>query len=444
MNENDFENEYLVIHPWTRMHEVLRDNADQVKIVQATENSLISQSGFEFLDGSSGLWNTNVGHGRSEVIDAIAGALSRLTYLCNVGIRTPLANELAHLLLKRAPTLGRVMFHSTGTAAVEGAVHFIHQYFQNMNQPKRRGIIAVEGSYHGSSFFASSISGTAADYRWIEPRCLGIQHIPIPDSEAAAQASLHALRSLLEEGNPSEIACFIFEPIMGVAGIIVPPDWWLRSATELCRQYGIKIIADEIATGLGRTGQWFASEGLPVDIITVGKGISGGYVPLAATLISDELFAPFCADDAPLLRYGSTMDGCPAACATGIAMLQLIEKMDLVARSKQVGNALVERLRPLEKLAFVGPVRGRGLMIGIPLVEPRNPAVPLKQELVERIHSRLMMEGVLIHATASAICIVPPLTIRDAEVDHVIDAVTNVLENDSEICCDMARPDGSA
>jgi len=419
-----------VISPWTSERRLTRQARVYPAIKSAAGNSLITEDGQTLLDGSAGLWNANLGHGQPRVIEAVSQALGHLTYVNNVEGQSDISVRLADRLLELAGSKAHVMFQSSGTAAVEAALLLVQRHFQLRGEPSRTGIIALDRSYHGSSLLASSVSGIAADQRWIRPSDLGIEHIPTPDGEDAARESLVVLRSLLSGERASKFACFIFEPVMGVAGMIELPEWWVAEAVTLAKSAGLKIIADEVATGLGRTGSWFASEKVPTDIITVGKGLSAGYVPLAATLVSREILSPHGTGEDVEVRFGSTMDGCPAACAAGLAVLELIHERDLVTRARDLGQMMREKLRPALALRIVKEIRGRGLMIGLPLVNPAHPDAPLPDASIDRIHTALAHAGVVLYPASSTLAIVPPLTISDQEASELCSVIIQVLSRE--------------
>ncbi len=410
-------------------------------VIERGEGSYVyTASGHRLLDASSGVWNNILGHGRQDVIDAMAGQLRALASTSTIGRRSRVADELAHELLRLAPPrMRRVMLHCTGTAAVEGAVLMVRQYFKLVGQPRRAGIISVEGSYHGCSLLGAAVSGDAADARWLAPLPAGCHHIPRPHGEAAAAASLAALERLVRKERPGRLAAFIFEPVMGTAGVIVPPRSWITGAIAICRQHGIKVIADEVVTALGRVGEWFASAGQAPDLIALGKGLGAGYAPVAATLACEELFEPFARRGGVAFKYGSTMDGYAAGCAAARAVLLAIEREGLVARAASLGEGLLSRLRELERYEVVGRVRGRGLMMGVPLVEPGDPDRPLRAEWTARIVGRLFEAGVVLMRANATLTLLPPLTISEAELDQLVQLLEGVLSHPGEPPAGRAR-----
>ncbi len=422
------EDPYRVWHPWSLMPALLRD--ERPLIVRAEGCSFFTADGRRLLDASSGLWNAVVGYGRQEVIEAISGQLSELTFLSNIGRRSTVANRLAGRLLAHAPAgLGHVGFYTTGTAANEGALLLIRQYFKLVGQPQRTRIVSVEGAYHGCSLLCAAVAGDPDDLPWLEPTPDEVDHIPAPRDEPEARRSLAALERILAAPEVPAHAAFIFEPILGMGGIVIPPEGWMRSAVEICRRHGVKVIADEVVTGLGRAGCWFLSAAASPDVIVVGKGLGGGYVPVAAALLAYELTQPYLRDEEPVdFKYGSTMDGFPAGCAAALAVLDLIEGQNLVERSARLGEAILPRLQKLAGRGIVGGVRGRGLMIGIDLVEPKT-GEPMQVDWAVRVTGALADAGVFILRSGSTLTLLPALTISDDELGEIVAQLSRVLSD---------------
>ena len=406
------------------------ESAYQIIIKKGKGSIVYDNKDRAFLDASAGLWNLTIGHGNNEVIEAIEGQLRKLTYLCSISMRAIHANDLSEILLSHAPPqMGRAMFHCTGTAAIESAILLVRQYFIMTNEPQKTGVVSVDGSYHGCSLMGVTVSGYKEDQQWLGPLPPGFFKIGIPDNEENACLSLESFELLLERVGADNLGVFIFEPIMGVAGIIIPPPWWIERIIDLCTRHNIKVIADEVTVGLGRTGTWYSTMENSVDIITLGKGISGGYVPLAANLIHQELYQPFCESlSSEDFKSGSTMDGCPASCAAGTAVLKIIEREKLVGRASLIGNQLLNLLKPLENLEMVGTIRGQGLMLGIPLVDPIT-RLPFQNKIMEQLIGRIIAAGILLHPTGSTLAILPPLTISESEVELLINRLSEVLYN---------------
>lgn len=420
---------YHVWHPWTDMARMTQAG-DPLHLTRA-RGSFVHAEDRAFFDASAGLWNVNLGHGDGRVSRAIAQALDRLTFHSLIDTPSRAANRLAAALLENAPpNLARVMFHCSGTAATEGALLTLRQLAVREGHPRKFEIVAIAGGFHGSSYLMTAVSGLPDDADQIAPLPDGIHHIPAPLDARSARAGLDALRRLLETRGPERLQSFIAEPVMGCEGALALPRDWLAEAVALCRTADMTIVADEVATGLGRCGSWFAwPQGVPVDALVVGKGLSAGYLPLAATLFDGTIFSRFTAarDHGPL-RYGSTMDGCPAALAAGLAVLEILAADDVPGKVRATRQAIEPALAALAASPMVKGIDGAGLMIGIRLCDPADAEHALSAERVHEVCARLRQAGVLLDPEGrSALLFYPPLTARVPEIEDALETVTDVL-----------------
>jgi adenosylmethionine-8-amino-7-oxononanoate aminotransferase len=222
----------------------------------------------------------------------------------------------------------------------------------------------------------------------------------------------------------------IVEPVLGVAGILVPPPEYLRLLREICDRYGILLILDEVATGLGRTGRWFAADrfGVRGDIIALGKGLTGGYLPLSAMLISEEIYQAFLdSDPAVCFAYGSTTDGHPVCCASALATLDVIEREGLVERAAELGEVMLRRAESFRRFPVVGDVRGCGLMLAVDLVQDRDRRLPIDEQDLFLLHARLLHRGLLTSHCESSICLLPPLSVSADELRQMLDILEDAL-----------------
>lgn len=401
---------YHAWHPWTDMAAML-EKGTKPSYSRSKKHSLFSDTD-EHFDGSAGLWNVNLGHGRTEIIQAISSQLERLTFHSLIDTPSGLANQLSERLLKWAPgNLQHVMYHCNGTSATEGALMLMRQLNIREGHPEKTEIIALEGGFHGSSYLMAAVSGLPSDADYFAPLPIGVHHIPAPFTTEDAGTSLAKLKALIAERG-ERLQSFIVEPLMGCEGAFEVPKAWLQEVVETCRAASITVIADEIATGLGRTGGWFGwPEGVHVDALAVGKGLSAGYVPIAATLYDADIFDRFIASEGGELRFGSTMDGCPAALAAGNAVLSFLEKHSIPEHVRTIRNAIESRLKELLKLPCVREIRGRGFMIGIQLCAPENPAKDLSTDQMFELVDRIREQGVVLDPEGnSSLLFYPPLT----------------------------------
>jgi adenosylmethionine-8-amino-7-oxononanoate aminotransferase len=419
---------YRAWHTWSPPTCFQNGGWADFRVTRAHGAYLETSDGRRILDGSAGLWTVNLGHGSEHVVSAISDTLRRLTFLHPGSTQLPSesADRLAKRLLSHAPArMDRVMFHCTGTSAIESSMLVCRRYFKVIGQPQRFRTISLQGSYHGASLFTFSVAGLD---ELVEPaygpRVPGCHHVPVP-SAGAEQASLDALRALFAEYGAESFAAFVFEPVLTTAGCVVPTLEGMRALVTACRDAGVKVVADEVVTGLGRTGVWFASAALEPDVIVVGKGLSAGYIPLAATLWCREIFEPFGRGEGIALETGSTMDAFPAACAAGLAVLDVLEQAELVERAALMGERLHQRLKRLEALPIVREVRGKGLLYGVVLQDAHGQ--PLAHAKVDECLRECMREGLLLVSNFHVLCVNPPLIVGEAEIDLLVERLEAVL-----------------
>jgi putrescine aminotransferase len=428
MDETPSKSGYTALHGWTPMATYADENPLDPGITGAKESHLTAVASHVLTDASGGLWTVPLGHGREDVIAAMTQALRDLTYQSTIGLKSHYADRLARRLVALDPRMARVQFHTTGTAAVEGAILVIRQAQKAAGDRRRTGILAFDRAYHGCSYLGVSVSGNPEDQEPLTPLAPGVHRLTPPVAGNDPDTAMEGLRAIVQGPLGPTISSFVFEPVMGVAGVHPLPRGWLEQAIALCRANGIAIIADEVATGFGRTGKWFASEGLDIDAMAIGKGLGGGYVPLSATLFSSDIIAPITAEDASEVKTGSTMDGYPAACAAGLAIIDAIEREQLIGRAETMGKRFMSGLKALEKLPVVGEVRGRGLFAGIDIVDPHAVDGAIAAEWYEKILFRLATSGIFVTPFGDTLVLAPPLTISEEELDGIVDALHSTFE----------------
>jgi taurine-pyruvate aminotransferase len=405
-------------------------------------------SGKEYIDAMAGLWCVNVGFGQERLIEAAANQMRQLPYT-PLSRPAPVSLHLAERLARALPgTLNHVVFVNSGSEAVETALKIARQYVQQRYPTQNRTkIIARYRGYHGWTMGALGATGQYARKTRFEPLLPGFLHVRPPDTfrlfagmtpSAAAHLLAEELEQVIEFEGPESIAAFIGEPIIGGGGVIVPPDEYWPLIRAICDRHGILLIQDEVITGFGRTGTMFGCEhwGIVPDIMTMAKGISSAYVPLAATAVSDAVFAAFLGDVKENVQFNqlSTYGGHPVACAVGLANLAVIEDDGLVANAAVMGERLRAGLRMVQgRRDVVGEVRGKGLLCGIELAQPGT-TDPLPAEQVNRVIAAAQRHGVLIGKNSATVprleCVLtlsPPLVITAEEVDRVVDAIDTAL-----------------
>jgi len=397
-------------------------------------------SGREYLDVTGGgLWANLVGHGRSELAEAARAELERLGFFCSYWDFTNVpAIELATRLAGMSPDgIERVFYTCGGSEGIEVAIKMARLHHHRTGKPERDWILGRRQSYHGIGHGGSS----ATDFEWLTdgygPLLPHFSQLTpawpyraeLYDGRDPTDFLIDELEGRIAELGADRVAAFIGEPVMGVGGLLVPPDdYWPRVA-EVLDQHGILLILDEVVTGYGRFGDWFAQQhyGVTADIVVTAKGITSGYFPFGAVLVSDQIADSITSGDHGF-SLGFTYTGHPAGAAVAMANLDLIEGEGLARRAPDVGRRLLEALSPLSEVAVVGDVRGAGLLAAIELVrdgESREP-LPDHEQVTEalRAEHNVIVRG----AMNSSLVLSPSLVISDAEIERCVSALADVLE----------------
>ena len=424
------------IHPWTDFSTFKEEGS---LVVAESEGCYVYDSeGARYLDGIGGLWCVNIGYGNEEMAQAIADQARRMTYYSSFGhITTPPAAELAAKLAELAPgPLNHAFFGTGGSMANDTAVRIIHFYFNRLGKKTKKKIIARTDGYHGSTYLAMSMTGVAFDHQGFDLAPGLVRHIPNPNPyrrpegmsiEAFCDEKVADLENAILELGPENVAAFIAEPIMGAGGVIVPPPGYHRRTKEVCEKYEVLYISDEVVTGFGRLGHFFASE--PVfdfvpDIITCAKGLSSGYLPLSATLLSDDIYEVISEPQAEgaLFTHGFTYSGHPVCCAAGLKNIEIMERDDLCGHVLEVGPYLEEQLATLRDLPIVGDVRGKRFMMCVENVADRETRALLPDEAVvgARIAAHAQKRGVIVRPIAHLNVLSPPLTMTKRQIDELV------------------------
>ncbi|WP_134666658.1 MULTISPECIES: aspartate aminotransferase family protein [unclassified Amycolatopsis] len=403
-----------LIHP----HTVIGDPAEPLVLDRGEGALLWDTEGNQYIDGTCGLWQCPVGHGRAKIADVAAEQIRKLEFYSSFGDYSNAPSiRLAERLLSLAPAgLERVFLTNGGSEGNETAIKLARLAFHHAGSPERTVVLARHGGYHGmggASLAATGIEGLRAGYGPLLPdvewlgKPHGIEHGPHATDILVAE-----LEKRIEEIGPHRIAAFIGEPVLGVGGMVPPPeDYWPR-VQEVLRRHGILLIVDEIVTAFGRTGHWFGSEhfGIEPDMIVTAKGLTSGYIPMGAVLIGRRVLE--LAEGAAFL-HGFTYNGHPVGSAVALANLDLIEKENLLERATVLGARLRERLDPLAELPHVREVRGVGLMLGIEFAD--RPTAP--------VQAGCRADGVVVRASGTSIVLSPPLVITEDQIDTLADVL---------------------
>jgi len=431
-----------VWHPFTPMRIWQED--EPLVIERGKGVYLYDIQGREYIDGVSSLWCNVHGHGHDHIDAAIRTQLTRIAHSTLLGLASGPSIELARRLIEIAPAgLEKVFYSDSGATAVEIALKIAFQYWQNQNQNQKERFIALRQSYHGDTIGAISVGGISTFHEIFGKLTFEVSFCDNPDpyrfTGTPEQCRRHCLNQMAELlGRYSqEVAAVIVEPLVqGASGIIVHPEGFLAGVRQLTREHNVLLIADEVATGFGRTGTMFACEQEEVapDIMCLGKGITAGYLPLAATLVTGEIFSAFLAEPWPKTTFyhGHTYTGNALACAAGIASLEVFEQEKTLEALPEKMALISSYLEKIAQLDFVGHIRQKGMMAGIELVADKES----KKEFdpMRRIGAKLCQlmrdKGVILRPLGNVIVIMPPLAIGIEQLGQLLQVVAESIEND--------------
>jgi adenosylmethionine-8-amino-7-oxononanoate aminotransferase len=420
------------------------------RIVRGVGSYVYDADGRKYLDGSGGPAAFSIGHGNREVNAAIAAQLDKVACGYRYLFTSEALEELTSLLLARCgPQFAHIVYSSSGSEAVESAMKLALQYWDARGLPKKR-FVARERSYHGNTLGALSASGYLERRRPFEGSLLDVSFVSaantyrplrgLPASELAA-ALADELDARIKALGSEHVAAFIFEPVVGAAGGVVPaPPGYAQAVRAVCDRHDVLVISDEVMCGAGRCGTWRALEhdGIVPDIMAVGKGLAGGYIPLAATILRKELGDTILSGQGSFLT-GHTYSGHTAACAAGLAVQRIIERDSLVSRVRIRGEALRRDLsEALRRFDEVGDVRGRGYLIGIELVRDRatKEPFPAQRAVSHMIGRRAFEDGLICYPcagnvegiTGDTIIVAPPYNATEAELSELIEKLAGAVE----------------
>ncbi len=431
------------IHPYQVFDTYLVDPV--LPVARGAGAELVDVDGNTYVDAVGGMWCTNIGLGRDEMADAIAQQVRDLAYANPFADMTNVpAGLLCEKLAQLAPgDLDHVFLSTGGSTAVDVAYRMIQFYWYARGMPERRHVISRVDAYHGTTYAAVSIGGKPGDrvpgFNYIDDT---IHHLSSPNfyryggdrtEEEFADDLVAEFEAKIAELGPDRVAAFFAEPIMGSGGVIVPPADYLRRCWEICRQHDIVYVSDEVVTGFGRLGEWFASEplfGITPDIITAAKGLTSGYLPLGATIVSDRLYRVIA--EPGHHRYfavGYTYSGHPVSCAAALKNIEIIEREGLLAHVRQIGPYFMEQLQTLADLPMVGEVRGKHLMACVVFVadkaSKRN--YPDAIDVGKRVANACEPRGLIVRPMVHLNVMSPPLVIDRDAVDHIVRVLRDAI-----------------
>ena len=415
-------------HPFTQMQGF---REEELLIITRGEGAyLFDVQGRRYLDGVSSLWTNVHGHRRPELDRAVKEQLEQMAHSTLLGLAHPPAIVLARRLAQIAPPgLNKVFYSDSGSTAVEVALKMAFQYWQLQKLPQKQRFLKLSNAYHGDTLGAVSVGGIALFHDIFHPLLFETLEAPAPycyrcpEEKDCREQCLERLEELVA-AHHQELAAVILEPVMqGAAGMIPQPSGYLARVREVTRRYDVLLIADEVATGFGRTGRMFAceQEGISPDLLCLAKGITGGYLPLAATLATDEIYRAFLGafEDFKAFFHGHTYTGNPLAAAVALASLEIFEKEAVVESLVPKIEKLSRLLAEMQAHPHVGDIRQRGLMVGIELVKDRETREPFPVD--RRTGHRVILEarkrGVILRPLGDVLVMMPPLCISGEELE---------------------------
>ncbi len=384
---------------------------------------LFDLDGNAYLDGNSSLWVNIHGHNRPELNDAITGQLGRIAHSTLLGMDNVIAIELAARLTAIAPPgLAKVFYSDSGATAVEIGLKIAYAYWRRVGKPSKRGFLTFRNAYHGDTIGAMSVGGIDLFHDEFGPLLFPVERAPYPNAyrfdgteHECSTRCLAAVADILDR-KAEEIACLVVEPlIQGAGGMVTMPAGFLAGVERLCREHDVLLLADEVATGFGRTGRMFACqhESVAPDLLAIGKGLTGGYLPVAATLTTDRIYDAFLGEYSELKTFfhGHSFTGNQLGCAVALASLDLFERDRLIERVQISAAEVADQLKPVAELDHVGDVRQRGLMVGIEIVEDRDTARAYPWELGTgaRVCRRVRELGMITRPLGDVVVLMPPL-----------------------------------
>lgn len=439
-------NKEYVWHPFTQMKDYLED--DPVIIERGEGRKLYDVNGKGYWDGVSSIWLNVHGHHVQELDDAIREQLNKIAHSTLLGIANVPSILLAEKIIEIVPNgLKKVFYSDSGATSVEIAIKMAFQYWQHKGKAKKKKFITMKEAYHGDTIGAVSVGAIDMFHQVYSTLLFDTLKVPYPytyrspygeDGQMIVKKHLEEMEDLLR-GNHEEVAAVIVEPLVqGASGIITMPDGYLKGLRELCTAYNVLLITDEVATGFGRTGKMFACEheGITPDILTAGKGLTGGYLPVAITVTTDEVYRAFLGDyeEQKTFFHGHSYTGNPLGCAVALANLKLFETTNLIEAVSHKSEYIAKRLEVLYGFKHVGDIRQRGFMIGIELVQNKETkeAYSWQERVGVKVCKRARDLGMILRPLGNVVVFMPPLASTIEELDDMIVILQQAIQEVTE------------
>jgi putrescine aminotransferase len=405
-------------HPFADMHAV---RGNELVITRGQGAVVWDEDGKEYIDGTASLWNVNVGHGRTEIVEA---AMAQMRELASYQVFGIFANRPALDLAERLASLAplddpRIFLGSGGGDAIDTAAKLARRYFAAIGQPERTHLISRTQGYHGTHGMGTSIGGIPANREGIGPID--------PDVSVVPYDSLDALEAEIERVGAERVAAVFVEPVIGAGGVLLPPPGYIEGVAAMCQRTGVLYMCDSVIAGFGRLGSWFGIErfGVRPDLLTFAKGVTSGYLPLGGVVVSAKVAAPFW-DEGTWFRHGPTYSGHPTVCAAALANMDIMEREGLLERGDELEGEIAGALRSLADHPLVGEIRaGIGALGAIAFSREALAEAP---DLSQRTFAAARERGVLVRGLADAIALSPPLVITQEQIEHVGEVLAESLD----------------
>ncbi len=433
-------------HPLTQ-HSAYQDGGHPLIISRGQASTVYDSEGQAYLDAAAGLWCVNVGYGRKELIAAALEQLQTLAYY-PLTHSHPQAIRLAAVLGNALPHVPHVYFSNSGSEANETAFKIVRQYWRQKGYAHKHKILSRFRGYHGSTLGALSATGQPERQRDYGPLAPGFIQVSAPYCyrcpfhlqypQCQLQCATDFARRIEIEG-PETVAAIIVEPVTAGGGVLIPPEDYLPEVARIARHYNVKLIVDEVVTGMGRTGTFFAhtAQNVQPDIVTMAKGLASGYMPIGATAVSQEIFEGFLdvPDSGHHFRHVSTYGGHPVACAVSLANLQLIEQENLSGAALRLGPHFESTLhQALQGNPFVGDIRVSGLLVGIEILADHDTKLPAGDGFMKQLGQYLLQHHILAGKATdvqrhqnNVLIFAPPLIIQPHEIDQIVETLRQGL-----------------
>ncbi len=412
-------------------------------LIENAAGCLIGGQGIQLLDMMAGLGGVNVGYGRKELVETCTKAMSQLSYYHSFSaVSNPTAAALASRIAEISPEgMNKVFFANSGSEANETILKVIAMYWRKRNLPKKKIILTRDYAYHGSTIATTALNGNDA---MLTPFGIdagdSVKKVPSPywyrnggnkSPEEHGADMVQALEDTIKETGAENIAALFVEPIQGTMGAVIPPEGYLPAVEKVCRKHNILLVADEVVTGFGRTGCWFAQEtfDFKADIMTLAKGMASSYVPISAAVVHDDIMEVLESGD-DIFQHGFTTSAHPVMSAVALRNIDLMIEEGLIERTRtEMGPYFAEKLKELEELPLVGEIRSQGLMAGIELTmnKETREQYPLEMNICDAVSQGCLMRGVVVRPTGNVLVMCPPLIITKQEVEFAISILKEAL-----------------